>query len=260
VDQSRLEPDADFLPVADPPQAPRAYGGYEPVRRIPARGEAEVWLALGPRGAPAALKRLPAAAPDRLRNSLRHEGEILQMLEVAGMPWTPRVLDADPDANAWLALSWCEGQDLVAWSREPPASLVRRAQIAERLAGLYVELHERGVLHGDVHPLNVRVDLADRLWLVEFGAARLLGAEDDASRAAAEQQAVAAMACRIMLGDSGMGLPHAGGGEAPRLRDAWPALERVLARAAAADPADRWPGLVAFTRALSEALARGPRA
>jgi predicted Ser/Thr protein kinase len=229
------------------------------VRRVPARGEAEVWLALGPRGAPAALKRLAADAPARLRAALRHEGEVLQMLEVAGMPWTPRVLDADPVADAWLALSWCDGVDLVAWSHEPPRSLVRRARVAERLVGLYVELHERGVLHGDVHPLNVRIDQADRLWLVDFAAARLLGATDDLARIAAEQQAVAAMACRIVLGDSGMGVLRGPDAGAPRLRDAWPSLERVLARAAAADPAHRWPDLAAFARALADALARGPR-
>jgi predicted Ser/Thr protein kinase len=219
------------------------------VRRLASRGEAETWFALGPQGAPVALKQAPAGS-DRARAALRHESDLLQMLEVSGMPGTPRVLEADFEAPApWLALSWCDGANLIAWSREAGRSLERRARVADRLVGLYVELHERGVLHGDPHPCNARIDESDRVRLVEFGAASLAEAPVDPDRAMREQQAVADMACRLISGQAWLEplQPVRGLG--------WPAVERVLTRALAVDPADRWASLWAFGRALSDVVA-----
>lgn len=258
-----LEPEADIIPAAEPPGPRERLGGYELLRRVPALSDIEVWRAEAPDGSLARLKRVSGRAPAGVRAALRQEADVLQMLEVSGMPATPRVLEAELDVAApWLALSWCEGVDLLTWARDPRRALKRRAGVAERLAGLYVELHERGVLHGEVAPHNALVDEADRVWLVDFGAARLVDAPPALAR---EQEAVAAIAYRVITGDGPpSGLASGEVATPPRSFAerglAWPALERVLDKALAADPAARWPNLAAFARALSHTVAAGPPA
>jgi len=90
----------------------------------------------------------------------------------------PHLLDVgETDGNPWLTLEWCDGV-LVTTA----AAALRRAagdagqgellRLCYRVAGTYGELHEAGVVHGDVHPGNVLVSPTGFVRLVDFGLAR----------------------------------------------------------------------------------------
>ena len=149
----------------------------------------------------------------------------------------------------------------------------------------YAELHRHGVLHGDVHPGNILLDADHRVGLIDFGlaavpglspaprpaggeyldpqsaAALLAGRPLPILDAAAEQYALAALAFRLVTGEAYLDLecerqdalrsivqtpPRRFAAVAGR----WAAGERVLRRALAKDPADRFTSVQAFAEAL----------
>lgn len=90
---------------------------------------------------------------------------------------SPALLDAGIWENRhYLLLEWCDGVDAGTAS----ANLVRdgSADAQERLFGLccqilrtYSQLHDRGVIHSDIHPRNILVDEADRVKILDYGLA-----------------------------------------------------------------------------------------
>ncbi|MDM7832337.1 protein kinase domain-containing protein [Cellulomonas edaphi] len=187
-----------------------------------------------------------------------------------------------------LVLSEVEGEaaDLATLTADDDG----RRRIALAVVDAYVALHACGVLHGDVHPGNVLVTPDAEVGIIDFGLAtaegepspRTAGGEylDPAAAAAlradrtpgtldeaAEQYAVAAMVYRLLTGSAPLDLacervealrriaedrprPFVGVGVAP-----WLAVERVLRRALAVDPAHRYRSLRTFRTALLWATA-----
>ena len=81
----------------------------------------------------------------------------------------------EQDGQAWLAMELLAGCELGRYTRMPrllPEALV--LQIGERLARALAHAHAMGVVHRDIKPGNVMLDLpAQRLKLTDFGIAAL---------------------------------------------------------------------------------------
>jgi serine/threonine-protein kinase len=147
--------------------------------------------------------------------------------------------------------------------------------------------HERGVVHRDVKPANVMIDRQGTAIVTDFGIARVAQGEHltrtgfaigtpaymspeqwrvEELTAASDQYGLGAIAYQLLTGE----LPFGGSayevqeghlhGTARPLRDARPdcppALEAIVERMLAKEPAARWPDLLA----VHEALAEMPRA
>ncbi len=191
------------------------------------------------------------------------------------------------DAHA-IVMQFVNGTSLDAVLAEtgapPPAQAAR--MLSQVAAGLQ-HAHDRGVVHRDVKPANVLVDDQGNAYVSDFGIARrndgaivtraglVLGSWDYMSpeqRAgervtpAADQYAFGVMAFEVFTGR----LPFPGTPAevirghmetpAPSLRTIvpglTPAVDALIARTLAKDPADRWPSLVEARERL-EVLAAG---
>jgi serine/threonine protein kinase len=133
-----------------------------------------------------AIKVVRPGAPDQTLRLLRRERDVLEILETRGIK-TPRVIDSQlapgsaldsPDATPWLALSWVPGRtaDAVAGQLRQVHGAASPAlfRLCRTLVQAYIDLHEAGVLHGDVHPRNVLVDEDGSVTLVDFALAAVL--------------------------------------------------------------------------------------
>ncbi|WP_310572292.1 serine/threonine-protein kinase [Gemmatimonas sp.] len=162
----------------------------------------------------------------------------------------------------------------------PPAQAARL--LSQVAAGLQ-HAHDRGVVHRDVKPANVLVDDQGNAYVSDFGIARrndaaivtktglVLGSWDYMSpeqragervTAAADQYAFGVMAFEVFTGR----LPFPGTPAevirghmetpAPSMRavvpELTPAIDALIARMLAKDPADRWPSLVEARQRLDE--------
>jgi serine/threonine-protein kinase len=226
----------------------------------------------------------PADKKSSARSRFWQEARILQSLH---HPHVVRVVDAGGVGRiSYVAMEFVEGRNLEQQVREcgpleAPAALEHVRQIADALD----YCHQRGVLHRDVKPSNVLVDVEGRARLIDFGLAkdlfskrpsitllhqdRLLGTPDFM----APEQAldphgvdargdVYALGCTLYFLLSGQA-PFPTGSvverllkhqhdERPRLTNVSPRLAELCLRMMARSPAERLPSAAAVRAALCD--------
>ncbi|WP_406246593.1 ABC transporter substrate-binding protein [Streptomyces anulatus] len=155
---------------------PRTVGPYRTLVRLGAGGMGVVYLARSAGGTLAAVKVIRAehAEDPGFRARFRREAEAAA--RITG-PWVVPVLGADTeDREPWLATAFVPGPSLaevVGAGGALPTTTVRA--LGSRLADALVAVHEAGLIHRDVKPGNVLLDL-DGPRLIDFGIARHEGA------------------------------------------------------------------------------------
>ena len=165
---------------AAPATLARRIGRYRVLREIGRGSTGVVHLAVDP-SIPrhVALKTLALGAEFRggdfaeARDRLRAEAEASRRLD---HPDIAAVIDAgEHDGTVWLAMELLSGCELNRYTRPPrllPETVV--LEIVERLARALAHAHERGVVHRDIKPGNVVVDLPrGTVKLTDFGVAGL---------------------------------------------------------------------------------------
>ena len=252
--------------------------------------DVEVYQARTASGAWAALK-IARKDTRHVRAQLDREARILERLDGSFAP--SLLAAADHEGRPYLLLEWCNGvsaslaADDLRDTRTGNRS--RLLALCRDIARVYAQLHERGVIHSDVHPRNILVDVDGTVRLIDFGISRLV--DDDAkpqragvawyfepeyararlenrspppSSTAGEQYGLAALLYELFTGgsyiDFALDKPRALKQmvEEPPLPftrrgcEAWPDVERVLARALAKDPADRFDTVADLADALAE--------
>jgi predicted Ser/Thr protein kinase len=79
----------------------------------------------------------------------------------------------EADGQLYLAMRFIEGTDLGALlGREGALSPERAARICAEIAEALEAAHDRGLIHRDVKPGNILLDLRDRAYLTDFGLIR----------------------------------------------------------------------------------------
>ncbi|HEV7508760.1 MAG TPA: lanthionine synthetase LanC family protein [Thermoanaerobaculia bacterium] len=217
------------------------------------------------------------------------EAAILEHLDGGG---APRLLaSGEIEGRRYLAIEWLPGVDAVTAADELRRSGDRTGLLAlcRAIARAYSGLHERGVIHGDVHPRNVLA--ADGgVRLIDYGIARWDGAPNHLARIwrggvafyfepeyalaaqaglrppdatpAGEQYGVATLIYQLAAGvhyrdfslEKTEMLRQIA--EEPPLPfanrgiDPWPDLEAVLSRSLSKNPEDRFASLAELANAL----------
>jgi serine/threonine-protein kinase len=238
---------------------------------------------------PVALKLVaPSLALDeRFRVRFARETELLMSLE---HPNVVPIYDAgDVDGRVYLAMRLVDGSDLGSLLRTEGAALepARALAICTQIGSALDAAHAGGLVHRDVKPSNVLLDRSEHVYLADFGLTRRL---DDQVTDPAEDRSIgtpAYLAPEQLEGQSvdgradiyslGCLLYECLTGEhvfprSSRLAQAWAHLEeepprasrtrpaltdavdRVISRAMAKEPDQRYPTCAALNSAASEAL------
>lgn len=122
------------------------------------------------------IERLsPDGSSGPVRARLGHEAAFLQYL--AGSP-TPKLLgQGELEGRAYLEMEFIQGADAAKaateWrDRKEPTGESKLLKLVHAIARTYAALHDRGVLHGDVHPSNVVIERDGNVRLIDLGVAR----------------------------------------------------------------------------------------
>jgi serine/threonine protein kinase len=84
--------------------------------------------------------------------------------------------------HAYFVMPWIEGAPLDEYVQSRRLSLADRVELLIKIGGAVEHAHQRGVMHLDLKPSNVRVDLSGEPVVMDFGLARLAGGDtSDAS-------------------------------------------------------------------------------
>jgi hypothetical protein len=150
-----------------------AVGGFDILDCLHILEDTELYSARGAAGL-AALKIERVSGDAGRFDRLARERAVLDRL---GGDGAPHFLAAgDLEGRHWLAIEWCPGIDAENAARElrraGPAARPQLLRLCCRVARAYAALHERGVLHGDVHPRNLLVDRDGSVRLLDFGYSR----------------------------------------------------------------------------------------
>ncbi|AIE83717.1 lanthionine synthetase LanC family protein [Fimbriimonas ginsengisoli] len=164
---------------------------FEVVRCCQLLEDTEVYLVREGEADFYALKIVRAGSANAYMNELfEREGRILTRLE--GDP-TPKLREVGRfEERAYLVMEWLEGMSLSEVSQiyqKKSGNLTRqadliqlktlRAALAERVIDAYARLHDRGCVHGDVHPRNILVMEDNTVRLIDFGFGRFVEDLDD---------------------------------------------------------------------------------
>jgi len=267
-----------------PPSSPPDIPGFTYRELLGSGGFADVFLydqALPQRRV--AVKVLLA---DRLSQSslddFAAEANIMAQLSTHPAIVTIYQAGVSDDGRPYLVMEYCSRPNLQARYRREPFSIAEALRVGVQVAAAVETAHRAGILHRDIKPANILVTDYNRPALTDFGIATTAAdseteiagmsipwsppeafAEAGAPGVAGDVYALAATVYTLLAGRSPYELPGQRNGSADLIQrvltqplpplgraDAPPSLQRVLERAMAASPADRYASALEFARAL----------
>lgn len=151
-------------------------GDYQLLEKLGAGGMGVVYKAQDSKtGRYVAIKTLTPVEDPEFLARFRREGQAQSRLDHPNLvrvhSWGER------QKRPYLVMDFVEGRDLQEILREGPLEPREAARITRDVASAVAQLHQTGVLHRDLKPSNILIDQSGRPRLVDFGVARLEGAE-----------------------------------------------------------------------------------
>jgi eukaryotic-like serine/threonine-protein kinase len=164
--------------IADPIEGRLRVGdtfiGFRLLRRVQVVNDSEVFLARHADGRYAAVKFYRRAAGCLARELVR-EARLLRRVAGGQVPAVLGLSRVGPGLG--LATEWIFGvqaQDAAALLQGCASGRNEHGllSLCVQIASAFADLHERGVLHGDVNPRNIVVEPSASVRLIDFGLAR----------------------------------------------------------------------------------------
>ncbi|MFB7891660.1 serine/threonine-protein kinase [Microbacterium sp. NPDC056044] len=185
------------------------------------------------------------------------------------------------DGRPYLVMEYCPRPNLQVRYRREPFSIAESLRVGVQVAAAVETAHRAGVLHRDIKPANILVTEYNRPALTDFGIASTTNAAAESaglsipwsppesfadvprSDPRSDVYALGATVYTLLAGRSPFELPGQRNGAAELIHrieslplpalgraDVPASLQRVLERAMAKSPADRYESALAFARAL----------
>ncbi len=143
-------------------------------QRLADAGEADTYVA---------IKVLPSEL-SRNDNALRALQQEVAKGRCLAHPNIVRFIDLDREGELnFIVMEWLEGKSLTAILEDSGSKKIDLETTLDIIKQVSVALdyaHQRGVVHGDINPGNVRITPAGEVKLFDFGIARILQKEQDA--------------------------------------------------------------------------------
>jgi len=128
-----------------------------------------------------------AFATSRQRNRFERE------IEIAASLRHPNIVSifesgVDADGSHYLVMNYVDGVALDAWAGtavggNPPRSTRGRLELFCKICDAVSYAHQRGIIHRDLKPANILIDAAGEPHVLDFGLAKAVGFEMNASEA-----------------------------------------------------------------------------
>jgi eukaryotic-like serine/threonine-protein kinase len=168
-----VEPGADSEKI-EPCFAPGdRIAGNTVIRPVQALIDSEVYQVTTADDRTAALKIARPNAGGTINRLLSNEANLLRC--AAGAP-APALFETGElnDGRGYVVIEWFEGDDALTVAQKLAASgesdpTHRVAELCATILDAYAALHERGVIHGDVHPGNILVSATGEARIIDFG-------------------------------------------------------------------------------------------
>ena len=266
--------------------------GFRLLRSVQALEDNEVFLGRNAAGRYAAVK-FYAKPDERTTRSLEHEASMSERIRHKCVPQLYSL--ARIDSGMALISEWVFGLE----ATNAAATLRQRStlnqqsllELCANIAAAFADVHESGVMHGDVHPKNVLIEGGGAVRLIDFGLAQAiedpgrsqsrggvafyfdpefaqgqLSHRTAALTTASEQYSVATLLYQLWTGAYYIDwnleretllrqiVEVTPASFESRNVPAWPALESVLGKALEKRPERRFPSMRAFADALSALL------
>jgi len=154
-------------------------GGYEIVEMIGKGGMGVVYLAQDTRlKRSVAIKSMPArlATDSAARMRFRREAELLASLNHPNIAVIHDIIDKE---SGYFVLEYVPGQTLAERIAHGPLEGEEALSIGRQIAGAIAAAHEKGVVHRDLKPGNIKITPEGRVKVLDFGLAKVVGLEGD---------------------------------------------------------------------------------
>ncbi|HVR71356.1 MAG TPA: protein kinase [Vicinamibacteria bacterium] len=115
-----------------------------------------------------------AREPDMARRFLSE----IKLARKVSHPNVCRIHEYGEDGGLrYISMEWIDGVDLKEYLRRRPLTVADAFELAIGAAGGLGAVHERGIIHCDFKTSNIMVDQRGRVRLLDFGIARVAGAD-----------------------------------------------------------------------------------
>jgi serine/threonine-protein kinase len=126
-----------------------------------------------------AIKSIPAAlaADSTARTRFRREAELLASLNHPNIAIIYEIIEQDDDSG-YLVLEYIPGDTLAQRIAREPLKLEQALSIGQQVAEAVSAAHDRGVIHRDLKPGNIKLTPEGKVKVLDFGLAKATASQD----------------------------------------------------------------------------------
>jgi tRNA A-37 threonylcarbamoyl transferase component Bud32 len=180
MEKTQEWPAAAARDLASPAESPATIGKYKIIGQWDRGGQAQVYRAIHPTLDTELVIKLGhevRSQDQRARDALIAEGKILAELN---HPHVARIYDLDfYHDRPFLVLEYVRGRNLRQHFQSQRPDPRQAAGLLVKVAHALSVVHERGIVHRDIKPDNLIIDLSGQPRIIDFGLARLRHAWQD---------------------------------------------------------------------------------